>query len=140
LAELYELSGVRLTDPHRPVVDEVTWEDKKNGGTFRRVLDVIDVWFDSGSMPFAQFHYPFENEEKFNKYMPAQYISEGPDQVRLWFYTMHVLGVALFDKVPYQNVLTIGNLLDESGKKMSKSKRNYRPMEEVLDEFGDILS
>ena len=140
LAELYELSGVRLTDPHRPVVDEVTWEDKKNGGTFRRVLDVIDVWFDSGSMPFAQFHYPFENEEKFNKYMPAQYISEGPDQVRLWFYTMHVLGVALFDKVPYQNVLTIGNLLDESGKKMSKSKRNYRPMEEVLDEFGaDVL-
>ncbi len=139
-AELKEYSGVQITDPHKPFVDEITWEDQKNGGTFKRVPDVIDVWYDSGSMPFARHHYPFENKERFNKTMPADYIAEGPDQIRLWFYVMHVLGVALFDKVPYKNVVTIGMMLDEFGKKMSKSSRNYKSMDSVLDEYGgDIL-
>ena len=139
-AELEEKSGVKVTDPHRPFVDEITWQDAKTGGTFVRIKDVIDVWFDSGCMPFAHIHYPFENKAKLKEVMPADYISEGPDQVRLWFYVMHVLGVALFDQIPYKNVVTIGTMLDEHGKKMSKSKRNYKPMDEVLDEYGgDIL-
>jgi isoleucyl-tRNA synthetase len=138
--ELKELSGIEVTDPHRPYVDDITWEDKKKGGTFRRVEDVIDVWYDSGSVPFAKLHYPFENKDKFDVMVPADYISEGLDQVRLWFYTMHVLGVALFDEVPYKNVVTTGMLLDKHGKKLSKSKKNFPPMDEVLDEFGgDIL-
>ena len=140
VAELKELSGVELQDLHRPYVDEVVWEDKANGGSFRRVKDVIDVWYDSGSMPFARWHYPFEHTAQFNATFPAEFIAEGPDQVRLWFYTMHVLGVALFDKIPYQNVVTIGMMLDETGKKMSKSVRNYKPLDTVLSEYGaDVL-
>lgn len=139
-AELKEYSGQEIKDPHKPFVDEITWEDQEHGGTFRRVPDVIDVWYESGAMPFARYHYPFENVDKFNKTMPADYIAEGPDQIRLWFYVMHVLGVALFDKVPYKNVVTIGMMLDERGKKMSKSSRNYKPMDDVLSEYGgDIL-
>lgn len=134
--ELEKLSGVKLEDPHRPFVDEVTWDDEKNGGTFRRIPDVVDVWYDSGSVPFAKLHYPFENKDKIDEMIPAQYISEGLDQVRLWFYTMHVLGVALFGKVPYENVVTTGMMLDKEGKKLSKSKRNFPPMDEVLDKFG----
>lgn len=139
--ELKILSGVEIDDPHKPYVDDVTWEDKVNGGTFRRIKDVADVWFDSAAVPFAKLHYPFENkEELLNKYLPAEYIAEGPDQIRLWFYVMHVLSVALFDKVPYKNVVTSGTLLDRQGKKLSKSKKNYPPMEEVLDTFGgDVL-
>lgn len=138
-AELEEKSGIKINDPHRPFVDQITWTDPK-GGTFKRIKDVIDVWYDSASMPFAQHHYPFENADNFEKHFPAEYIAEGPDQVRLWFYVMHVLGVALFDKIPYNNVVTIGMLLDESGKKMSKSSKNYKPMDEVLNEYGaDIL-
>ena len=137
--ELRKFSGVKLKDPHKPFVDEVTWNDS-TGGTFRRVKDVIDVWYDSASMPFARHHYPFENKEVFEKSFPAEYIAEGPDQVRLWFYVMHVLGVALFNQIPYRNVVTIGTMLDESGKKMSKSKRNYKPMDEVLETYGgDVL-
>lgn len=135
-AELTKLTGKKVVDPHRPFIDDFTWEDKKNGGVFKRVKDVIDVWYDSGSMPFAQLNYPFKNKNRLNKVIPAEYISEGPDQVRLWFYTMHVLGVALFNKAPYKNVITIGTMLDEHGKKMSKSKRNYKPMDEVLAEYG----
>jgi isoleucyl-tRNA synthetase len=138
--ELKELSGTELKDPHRPYVDEITWEDKKNGGTFKRVPDVIDVWYDSGAVPFAKLHYPFENEAKINTMIPAEYIAEGLDQVRLWFFTMHVLGEALFEKVPYKNVVTTGMMLDKKGKKLSKSKKNFPPMDEVLDSFGaDIL-
>ncbi len=139
-AELEKLSGVKVKDPHRPFVDDITWEDEKNGGTFRRVPDVIDVWYDSGSVPFAKLHYPFENKDVFNSLMPAEYISEGADQVRLWFYTMHVLGVALFDKVPYRNVVVTGMLNDKFDKKLSKSKKNYPPMDEVLDTLGgDVM-
>jgi len=91
-------------------------------------------------MPFARFHYPFENQEKFADNFPADYIAEGPDQVRLWFYTMHVLGQALFEKCPYKTILTNGTILDEKGKKLSKSKKNYKPMDEVLSVYGgDVL-
>jgi len=125
-------------DPHKPFVDEITWKGEK-GGTFRRVPEVIDVWYDSGSMPFAQYHYPFENKELFEKRFPAEYISEGDDQIRLWFYTMFVLGVALFDKAPFKNVIVIGMLGDEKGKKMSKSKGNYPPIEEVFNKYGSDM-
>lgn len=137
--ELKQLSGQTLSDPHKPFVDQITWEGN-DGGTFRRIKDVIDVWYDSGAMPFARWHYPFENQYNFKNSFPAEYISEGPDQVRLWFYVMHVLGVALFDQVPYQNVVTFGTMLDEHGKKLSKSKKNYKPLDEVLNVYGaDVL-
>src|SRR3989344_2960783 len=138
--ELEELSGKKLGanfDPHKPSVDEITWEEK--GGTYRRVSEVIDVWFDSGSMPYARYHYPFENAELFHSSYPAQYISESDDQIRLWFYTMFVLGVALFDKAPFENVIVTGMLGDEDGKKMSKSKGNYPPIEEVFEKYGSDM-
>jgi isoleucyl-tRNA synthetase len=139
--ELSDLSGKDLGpdfDPHKPYVDDITWEGKE-GGTYRRVPEVIDVWFDSGSMPYAQHHYPFENQEIFKQRYPADYISEGDDQIRLWFYTMFVLGVALFDETPYKNVVVIGMLGDENGKKMSKSKGNYPPIEEVFKDYGSDM-
>ncbi|PIS22291.1 isoleucine--tRNA ligase [candidate division WWE3 bacterium CG08_land_8_20_14_0_20_41_10] len=139
-AELKQLSGMELSDPHKPFVDQITWEDKVNGGTFKRVADVIDVWYDSGSVPFAKLHYPFKNKELFAKKFPAEYIAEGLDQVHLWFYVMHVLGVALFDRIPYKNVVTNGMMLSKVGEKLSKSKKNYPPLDDVLDKFGaDIL-
>ena len=134
-AELEKLSGVAVTDPHRPYVDDITFEDKVNGGTFRRIKDILDVWYDSGSVPFAKVLYP-NNKELFEKRFPAQYISEGMDQTHLWFYTMLVLGVALFDKSPFENVIVTGMLLDKNSKKLSKSKGNYPPIEEVLDNYG----
>jgi isoleucyl-tRNA synthetase len=134
-AELEELSGQKLTDPHRPYVDEITFTDAENGGTFRRVKDVVDVWYDSGSVPFAKVYYP-NNKELFNQKFPAQYISEGMDQTHLWFYTMMILGVALFDKAPFENVIVTGMMLDKNSKKLSKSKGNYPPMDEVLDNYG----
>ncbi len=139
-AELKELSGIELTDPHKPYVDQIIWEDKVRGGTFRRLPDVIDVWYDSGAVPFAKLHYPFENKELFAKKYPAEYIAEGLDQVHLWFYVMHVLGVALFDQIPYKNVVTNGMLLSKEGEKLSKSKKNYPPLDTVLDRLGaDVL-
>ena len=133
--ELEKYSGKKITDPHRPYVDEITFEDKINGGTFKRIPDIIDVWYDSGSVPFAKVLYP-NNQELFDKRFPAQYISEGMDQTHLWFYTMLVLGVALFDKSPFENVIVTGMLLDKNSKKLSKSKGNYPPIEEVLDNYG----
>ncbi len=140
--ELEKLSGQKLPedfDPHKPFVDDITWQGK-DGGTFRRLPEVIDVWFDSGSMPFARYHYPFENQELFEKRFPAEYISESDDQIRLWFYTMFILGVALFDKAPFKNVIVTGMLGDEQGKKLSKSAHNYPPIEEVFEKYGgDML-
>jgi len=138
-AEVEQKSGIKIKDPHKPSIDEITWEGAE-GGTFRRINDVIDVWFDSGCVPFAKIHYPFENKDVFKKKYPAEYIAEGFDQVRLWFYTMHVLGVALFDQIPYENVVTNGMMTDEEGNKLSKSLKNFPPLDDVLEEYGaDVL-
>ena len=137
IKELVDLSGC---DPnielHRPYIDAVTWEDKKNGGTFRRVEEVIDCWFDSGSMPFAQWHYPFENEEVFKKHFPADFISEALDQTRGWFYTLLAISTLLFDEASFKNCIVLGLVLDENGQKMSKSKGNAVDPMTILNKFG----
>lgn len=122
-------------DLHRPYIDELTW-DAPDGGTMRRVPDLMDVWFDSGSMPWAQWHYPFENKEKFKDNFPADFIAEGVDQTRGWFYTLHALGTMLFDKPAYNNVVSNGLVLDENGEKMSKSKGNAVEPFEMLQTYG----
>jgi len=122
-------------DLHRPYIDEITWEGP-DGGTMRRIPDLMDVWFDSGSMPFAQWHYPFENKDKFKKNFPADFIAEGVDQTRGWFYTLHALGTMLFDQPAYKNVVSNGLVLDENGNKMSKSKGNAVEPFEVIQEYG----
>lgn len=138
--ELAELSGradVRTDafDPHRPYVDDVTFE--RNGKTFRRVPYVMDVWYDSGSMPFAQHHYPFENREVFEQGgFPADYISEAIDQTRGWFNSLHQIGTMVFDSVAYKSVICAGHFLDEKGLKMSKSKGNILNPWEVFDAYG----
>lgn len=121
-------------DLHRPFVDRVVFE--KNGRTYRRTREVVDVWFDSGSMPFAQFHYPFENKELFESSFPADFIAEGIDQTRGWFYTLHNIGTALFGNPAYKNVVVNDLVLDKRGQKMSKSKGNTVDPFEVMDRFG----
>ena len=137
--ELREKCGDQLPedeiDLHRPVVDDLTWE-AEDGGTYRRVPDLIDVWFDSGAMPYAQWHYPFENEDAFAANFPADFIAEGVDQTRGWFYTLHAIATLVFDDVAYQNVVVNGLVLDEDGSKMSKSKGNTVEPFEVIGEFG----
>ena len=122
-------------DLHRPYVDELTWECPK-GGTMRRIPDLLDVWFDSGAMPWAQWHYPFENKDKFKENFPADFIAEGVDQTRGWFYTLHALGTMLFDKAAYKNVVSNGLVLDAKGEKMSKSKGNSVDPFEVIQNYG----
>jgi isoleucyl-tRNA synthetase len=122
-------------DLHRPHIDDITWEGP-DGGTMRRIPDLMDVWFDSGSMPFAQWHYPFENKDKFKENFPADFIAEGVDQTRGWFYTLHALGTMLFDQPAYKNVVSNGLVLDEDGNKMSKSKGNTVEPFEVIQEYG----
>ena len=122
-------------DLHRPYIDDLTW-DAPDGGTMKRVPDLMDVWFDSGSMPWAQWHYPFENKEKFKENFPADFIAEGVDQTRGWFYTLHALGTMLFDKPAYNNVVSNGLVLDENGEKMSKSKGNAVEPFEMLQNYG----
>ncbi len=134
--ELAELSGVRLTDLHKHFVDPVTWPCRSCEGTMRRVPEVLDCWFESGSMPYAQQHYPFENREEFANRFPADYIAEGLDQTRGWFYTLVVLATALFDDVPYRNCVVNGIILAEDGRKMSKSLKNYEDPLEVIDGSG----
>ncbi len=121
---------------HRPYVDEVKLVCPKCGGEMEREKEVIDVWFDSGAMPYAQFHYPFENKEKFEKNFPADYISEAIDQTRGWFFTLHVLGTLLFDSPAFKNVLCLELVLDEKGEKMSKHKGNIVDPWEVLNNEG----
>lgn len=133
--ELAELSTVRLTDLHKHYVDPVTWECDC-GGTMRRVPEVLDCWFESGSMPYGQVHYPFENRERFEATFPAQYIAEGLDQTRGWFYTLLVLSAALFDREPFQNCVVNGLILAPDGRKMSKSLKNYDDPEVLIEEFG----
>ncbi|HEY7074729.1 MAG TPA: isoleucine--tRNA ligase [Solirubrobacteraceae bacterium] len=134
--ELEELSGVRLEDPHRPFVDAVEIPSPSGGEPLRRVPEVIDVWFDSGSMPFAQHHAPFENEELFRERFPADYICEAIDQTRGWFYSLLAISTLLFDRSPYETVLCLGHIADPEGKKMSKSLGNIVPPYDVIDRHG----
>jgi len=124
------------TDLHRPFIDELTRVHEGCGGTMRRVEDVLDVWFDSGSMPYGQVHYPFENEEWFNTHNPADFIVEYIGQTRGWFYMLHILSTALFDRPAFRNVISHGIVLGSDGQKMSKSLRNYPDVSEVLDRDG----
>jgi isoleucyl-tRNA synthetase len=131
------LAGMKeLLDLHRPFVDEITFDCPKCKGVMRRVHDVLDAWFDSGAMPVAQWHYPFENKDTFEKFFPADYICEAVDQTRGWFYTLHALSTLLFDKPCYRNVICLGHILDAKGEKMSKSKGNVVEPAKVLDRQG----
>ena len=121
---------------HRPFIDEVTLKCPECGGTMKRVSEVIDCWFDSGSMPFAQWHYPFENKEIFESQFPANFISEGVDQTRGWFYSLMAISTLIFDCAPYKNVLVLGHVLDKDGQKMSKSKGNAVDPFEALEAYG----
>jgi isoleucyl-tRNA synthetase len=134
--ELRELSGVTLDDPHRPFVDDVTIPSPTGGEPLRRVPEVIDVWFDSGSMPFAQWHAPFANGDKFASQFPAQYICEAIDQTRGWFYSLLAISTLLFDRSPYETVLCLGHIADPEGKKMSKSLGNTVEPRDVIDRHG----
>ncbi|HWK26544.1 MAG TPA: isoleucine--tRNA ligase [Solirubrobacter sp.] len=134
--ELRELSGVELDDPHRPFVDEITIPSPTGGEPLRRVPEVIDVWFDSGSMPFAQWHAPFENQDVFEQQFPADYICEGIDQTRGWFYSLIAISTLLFDRSSYKTVLSLGHLSDPDGKKMSKSLGNVVAPWDVIDRHG----
>ena len=137
IAELKEGQGVpEPLDLHRPYVDQVTFRCAKCGGTARRVPEVIDVWFDSGSMPFAQWHYPFENAERFERLYPADFISEGMDQTRGWFYTLMAIGVFATGQSPYKHVLVNELILDKEGKKMSKSRGNAVDPDLILNQRG----
>ncbi|HET6965364.1 MAG TPA: isoleucine--tRNA ligase [Acidimicrobiales bacterium] len=139
LDEIERDFGVRPTDLHRPAIDELTRpnpDDPTGRSTMRRVTDVLDCWFESGSMPFAQVHYPFENQEWFESHFPGDFIVEYIGQTRGWFYTMHVLAVALFDRPAFKNCLAHGILLGDDGQKLSKRLRNYPDPEAMFEEHG----
>ena len=138
IAELKE-KGQNVPDDielHRPFVDQVYLTCPECGKSMKRVPNVIDCWFDSGSMPFAQWHYPFENEKMFKEHFPADFISEAVDQTRGWFYTLMAISTVLFDQAPYKNVIVLGLVQDENGQKMSKSKGNAVDPMEMLEKFG----
>ncbi|MEI7557216.1 isoleucine--tRNA ligase [Candidatus Chlorohelix sp.] len=143
VAELSQKTGRDLSelDLHRPYVDEVTYPSPfAEGGTMRRLTEVVDVWFESGAMPYAQQHYPFENQDEFAKDFPADYICEAVDQTRGWFYSLHALGVALFGQNVFKNVICLGHILDGEGQKMSKSKGNVvSPWDVVNAQGADAL-
>ncbi len=138
VAELSQFAGrdLRDLDLHRPYVDEVTWSCPECGGIMRRIPDLIDVWFDSGAMPVAQWHYPFENQEMFQRQFPADYICEAVDQTRGWFYSLHAISTLLFDSECYRNVICLGLILDAEGQKMSKSRGNIIDPWDVLNVHG----
>ncbi|MCR4674025.1 MAG: isoleucine--tRNA ligase, partial [Lachnospiraceae bacterium] len=138
-AELAERSGNpqnAKVELHRPYIDEVTFTCPDCGKTMRRVPEVIDCWFDSGAMPFAQHHYPFENKDKFEQQFPAKFISEAVDQTRGWFYSLMAESTLLFNKAPYENVIVLGHVQDENGQKMSKSKGNAVDPFDALETYG----
>jgi isoleucyl-tRNA synthetase len=136
-AELESLAGKPVEDPHRPYIDEFTFAPPSgNPGTMRRVPEVIDAWYDSGSMPFAQWHYPFENKELFDEKFPAQYICEGLDQTRGWFYSLLAVSTLMFGRPSYETVLCLGLILDPEGQKMSKSRGNVVAPWDVIDQHG----
>lgn len=133
-AELKELSGVELQDYHRPWIDDITFE--VDGVLYKRIDKVLDCWFESGAMPFAQFHYPFENVEKFEQRFPSDFIVEYVGQVRAWFYYLHAVSVGLFGKNAFKNVITTGTLAGNDGRKMSKSYGNYTDPNELMDQYS----
>ena len=134
--ELEHYTGTRVTDLHRENVDALTFTVDGEEGTYTRVNEVLDCWFESGSMPYAQLHYPFENRDLFEAGFPAEYIAEGLDQTRGWFYTLLVLSTALFDKPAFRNVIVNGIVMAEDGKKMSKRLQNYTPPDVLMEEYG----
>lgn len=136
MAELEKLSGCRATDLHKHHVDEIEIPSSTGKGLLRRIPEVLDCWFESGSMPYAQAHYPFENKDRFEAHFPADFIAEGLDQTRGWFYTLMVLSVALFDKPAFKNVVVNGMVLAEDGRKMSKRLKNYPDPVYILDQYG----
>ena len=136
LAELEALSGVALDDPHRPYVDDVEIPSPTGGEPLRRVPEVIDVWFDSGAMPFAQWGAPHEREERFERNFPANFVCEALDQTRGWFYSLLAISTLLFDRAPYENVVCLGLITDDDGVKMSKSRGNIVVPWEVIDAHG----
>ncbi len=136
LADKAGMPDVAKVELHRPYIDEVTYACPECGGQMRRVPEVLDCWFDSGAMPFAQHHYPFENKEVFEKQFPAQFISEAVDQTRGWFHSLMAESTLLFNRAPYENVIVLGHVQDENGQKMSKSKGNAVDPFEALARYG----
>ena len=137
--ELFEMSGderAKTVELHRPYIDEITLKCPECGGEMHRVPEVIDCWFDSGAMPFAQHHYPFENKELFEQQFPANFISEAVDQTRGWFYSLLAESTLLFNKAPYKNIIVLGHVQDENGQKMSKSKGNAVDPFDALNKYG----
>ncbi len=142
--ELEEISGEKINDIHKHIVDKITFKCEKcahstssgQGGVMKRIPDVLDTWFDSGSMPYAEVHYPFENKESFDKTFPAEFIAEGVDQTRCWFYYLHAISTAIKKSNAYQNVIANGIVLAEDGKKMSKRLNNYPDPTEIFDKYG----
>ncbi|MDD2637113.1 MAG: isoleucine--tRNA ligase, partial [Bacteroidales bacterium] len=136
VAELEELSGEKVTDLHKDKIDHITFACPKCGKTMKRIPDVLDCWFESGAMPYAQWHYPFENKEKVEATFPAHFIAEGVDQTRTWFYYLHVLAGGLMDSQAFKSVVVNGIVLAEDGKKMSKRLNNYPDPLVVMDKYG----
>ncbi|MEA1903382.1 MAG: isoleucine--tRNA ligase [Actinomycetota bacterium] len=136
LDELEALSGQRPADLHSHIIDKIQWDCSSCDGEMVRVPEVLDCWFESGAMPYGKLHYPFENKERFDSTYPAQFIAEGLDQTRGWFYTLMVLSTALFDTPAFQNCVVNGLILAEDGRKMSKSLKNYTDPSEIFDELG----
>jgi isoleucyl-tRNA synthetase len=134
--ELEQLSGQKINDLHREVVDSIKIPSKTGKGVLSRVSEVFDCWFESGSMPYAQSHYPFENKKQFEDNFPADFVAEGVDQTRGWFYTMLALSTLLFGKPPFKNLIVNGLVLASDGQKMSKSKKNFPDPMNVVNKFG----
>ena len=134
--EVYKSRVLSDIDLHRPYIDGIKLKCDKCGGEMRRISEVVDCWVESASMPFAEFHYPFKNEEEFKRRYPADFVAEYIAQTRAWFYVMHVLGATIFGKPPFKNVVTTGTILNEKGEKLSKSKRNYPEPQEIIDRYG----
>lgn len=144
VADLEKISGQKITDIHKHIVDKIKFPCEKcahstssgQGGEMTRIPDVLDTWFDSGLMPYAQMHYPFENKEKFENNFPAEFIAEGVDQTRAWFYYLHIIGTAIKDSHAFKNVIVNGIVLAEDGKKMSKKLKNYPDPSLILEKYG----
>ncbi|OGI15229.1 MAG: isoleucine--tRNA ligase, partial [Candidatus Moranbacteria bacterium RIFCSPHIGHO2_01_FULL_54_31] len=140
VAELEAASGEKITDLHKHSVDKIAVLCAQCGGTMRRIPDVLDTWFDSGSMPYAELHYPFENQERFAEDFPADFVAEGVDQTRAWFYYQHIIGTGIKDSHAFENVIVNGIIVGEDGKKMSKKLKNYPDPMDIIEQYGaDVL-